>query len=109
MGVAIKGLDPEPFSPKEWLLFAGGTALGAIGLIAHYTIRPPLSLTVPLVIIGFISLHLLLCGLHVMMVDPLTGSRYSKEKEPFRKNFPKYFVLISLFVLLTLLILCAII
>ena len=96
---AVKGLDPEPFNKKDWGLVLGGTLIGALGFIA------PAPFKILLIPIFFFSVYMAFCGFHVLMVDPITGTRWEKKG---RDNLPKYFVIVSASLLFVLIILCAI-
>lgn len=96
---AVKGIDPEPFNKKDWGLLGTGVALGLLGFFM------PAPINGIFFAIGFFSIHLAFCGLHVLMVDPITGTRWEKKG---RDNLPKYFVIVSSVVLLTMIVLCAI-
>lgn len=96
---AVKGIDPEPFNKKDWGLILSGVALGSLGFIA------PAPFKIFLIPVFLFSIHLAFCGLHVLMVDPITGTRWDKKG---RDNLPKYFVIVSSVVLLTMIVLCAI-
>ena len=100
MGVAIKGIDPEPFNKREWLALALGASLV---LIAPYA---PLPLGFLFGAIGLVSIYLLFCGLVVLYKTP---TRWKKEKDEMTKNLPRNFVIVSASVLLILVLLCAII
>lgn len=101
MGVAVKGLDPEPFNKKEWGLLGVGVALGLLGFFT------PMPINGIFFTIGLISTNLSFCAFHVLMVDPITGARWGKEKR-VRENIPKYFVIFSATILFILIFLCAI-
>lgn len=91
--------DPEPFNKKEWALLGAGVALGIFGFFT------PAPLNGIFFTIGFISMNLSFCGLFVLMVDPIGGTRWKKTG---RENLPKYFVIFSAAVLFILVTLCAI-
>lgn len=95
----VKGLDPEPFNKKDWGLILGGTVIGALGFFV------PAQFKIFLIPIFFFSIYMAFCGLHVLMVDPIGRTRWEKKG---RDKLPKYFVIISSVVLLTLIVLYAI-
>lgn len=98
---AVKGIDPEPFNKKDWGLVLSGTVIGALGFIA------PAPFKIFLIPVFLFSIYMAFCGFHVLMVDPITGTRWGEEKKA-RNNLPKYFVIASASLLFVLIILCAI-
>lgn len=99
MGVKIKGLDPEPFNKKEWALLGVGVALGVLGFFM------PAPINGILLAIGLFSVYISFCGLFVLMVDPIGGTRWKKTG---RENLPKYFAIFSAAILFILITICAI-